>query len=200
MLGRGLPGGGRRPGPAAMSNSSRQRWGVGWGGRGFLFFVFFPTESKGGEGAVGRRKGLELSLGRATLNHTPGLALSAAGKGGQVVGRIVLFILCLHPLFRIGGSCLKGQQTWPLRSMPGCCPVSPHFCLGRSFGLGCPLHPSQGLPKPPRIWSSSNLVFHPCLPTGLRLEPEVKKKNSVIPILTLFNCDILLLLDLLKIL
>lgn len=65
--------GGRRPGPSARSDSSQQRLG----GRERVFF-FFPPESKGGERAVGRKKGLERSLGWAhPENHTPGLALGS---------------------------------------------------------------------------------------------------------------------------
>lgn len=89
-LGRGQRGGGRRPGPAAMSNSSRQQQAaVEAEGEVFccfffsFFFFFLQQNQKERErererGTVGRKKVLEPSLG----GLTPGPELGSWGWGG----------------------------------------------------------------------------------------------------------------------
>lgn len=136
----------------------------GWGeGEVFLFFVFFPTESKGGERAFGRRKALELSLGPAhSESRSWPCARQLEGAGGK--GQWYTSPLPAPP---------SQKRGWPPRRTadlafnqpptPAAVP-SPSNCstgfaastpLLRLFLLsGCPSHPSQGLPGPPRIWSS----------------------------------------------
>lgn len=153
------------------------------GGEGEGVF-FFPPESKGGERAVGRKKGLERSLGWAhPENHTPGLALGGWEWGwreGEFGGSQHPPHPCIlqkrrQPPRRALDVAFKAPPTasapLPLVTQPTLLP--PHLCSGCSLCLGCPSHPGprgSGLPSP---WTSRAGVGVP------GASPRLKHPKSV---------------------
>lgn len=139
----------------------------GWGeGEVFLFFVFFPTESKGGERAFGRRKALELSLGPAhSESRSWPCARQLEGAGGKVQWHLSSACTTFSEK---GVASSKDSRpglpsTNPQPRLLSHLPLTaqralllPHLYLGRSFCLVAlpihlrvsPGHLGSGLPSP----------------------------------------------------